>query len=309
MARAVTKPGFRYYSGNDTIDLEISRIGAPISSSRLIKNPEEYTARIASALIHDTAIIENRNPGYTNVILCGGMDSLNLLFLPWKNPVLVASAPPNYEIVKTFLSENGLPYDIVALDDQNDSLIEPEILINCCRNNLQHCRWGYQLRQIARDLHGRVIFWKGQLGASFMTPYWKIYTHPRIVGVVLSHILGFYRHFRDPTQMMQRYFFQSLWLRGAMRQGVHMSFLRHLTGAMCLSAYHGEEMRRVLSEVDLSRAVPYDIRPLLGASLASAPIRCPSSNPSPGLSVIRKNKSHLAPFLETVKHAGIPTTI
>ena len=126
---------------------------------------------------------------------------------------------------------------------------------------------------------------------------------------ILSHIPVLFDVLARQTPIMQRYFYWSLWHRGAMWQGAHMSFIRDLTGIMCLSAYHGAAMRRVLSSVDLRRALPYDIRPLLGAYLAGAPIQCPSTNPGPALSAIREGISHLAPFLRTLKHVGIPAII
>jgi len=307
VAHAVAKPVSRYYSGNDTVDLDINRIGGPMERGHLqIKDPNQFVERIAHAMQEDIVAVENRNSGHTNIILCGGMDSLNLLLLPWKNPVVAASAPPNYEVVKQFISDNGLHIDLICLNDDDTSLLDIEILINCCRNNLQHFRWGPHLRKIAQEFESRTIFWKGQLGM-FLKGTWANYSHPRDVGVYLSHIPVLFDVLSRQTPIMQRYFYWSLWRRGAMWQGAHMSFIRHLTGGMCLSAYHGTAMRRVLSSVDLRHALPYDIRPLLGEYLAGAPIQCPSTNPSPALSAFRDGKSHLAPFLEMVKRTGIPT--
>ena len=99
---------FVYNSGHDTIDQEITRLGGPPKCGLKIRKPAEYAQKISQALIKDCDEIEKNHPGYTNVIMCGGKDSLNLLLVPWKNPVLVASASPNYELVQKFISDNGL---------------------------------------------------------------------------------------------------------------------------------------------------------------------------------------------------------
>ena len=91
-----------------------------------------------------------------------------------------------------------------------------------------------------------------------------------------------------------------------MWQGTHMSFLRQLTGALTLSAYHGMEMRRVIEEVDLNRAVPYDIRPLIGELLYGGPVRYPADNHGPEPSMIRRGISQLQAFLDVLQCTGIP---
>ncbi len=87
--------------------------------------------------------------GWTNIILCGGKDSLNLLLLPWKNPVVVASLHPNYPLVAEFIREHNLNCDLIELDDEYEADRDREILINCCRNDLAHCRWGGHLSAVS----------------------------------------------------------------------------------------------------------------------------------------------------------------
>ncbi len=166
-----------YYSGTDTLDCEIVRVGSPIKPKLSIKWPEEYAERLADAMRKDIAAIEYTHPGVTNVILCGGKDSLNLLLLPWRNPVLVVSAAPNYDLVKSFIKDNALAFDVELLEDADDSLLPLEVMVNVCRNNLEHCRWGPALRAVSERLSKQCIFWKGQLGAQVMPPQWKAYTH------------------------------------------------------------------------------------------------------------------------------------
>ena len=72
----------------------------------------EFVARITAALIHDTRKVESELPGHTNFVLCGGRDSLNLLLLPWTNHTVALSAPPNYELVRRFVRENGLDVEV-----------------------------------------------------------------------------------------------------------------------------------------------------------------------------------------------------
>ena len=280
-----------------------------------IHTPEQYANAIVEALRKDTARVEAGHPSSTNVILCGGKDSLNLLFLPWKNPVIVASAPPNYPLVKQFIQDHNLSYDILELNDNDDSMLPQEILINFCRNNLEHCRWGPSLVQLANDFGGKLIFWKGQLGSILMNTNWWHYTDPpgndwtglkRVCAIWGGRGEYRMREILKECGMTQQRAFHSQWSRGAMWQGAHLSFLRQLTGALTLSAYHGTAMQRVIEQVDLNRAVPYDIRALIGELLYGNPVKYPLGNPGPEPSAIRKGISHLEPFLEILELAGIP---
>ena len=303
----VSNTDFQYYSGMDTIDKEIVRIGGPVKNKCIIKSTKEYSQRLALAMIKDTNKAESKNIGYINILLCGGKDSLNLALLPWKNPVIIASAPPNYEYVKNFLSDNGLNYELVKLDDNNDSLIKCEILINCCRNNLEHCRWGFDLKRLSNEFDGKVIFWKGQLGDTFMTDYWKIYSHPpNVIDKYSSYLFRlffgrgryFLKQVLEKIGLTKRLFFWSLWHRGAMWQGAHMSIIRHLTDALVLSGYHGHEVQKVVSEVDLRNAVQNDVRPRIGKILYGKEVKYPQENPGPPPSEIRHNISHFKPFVD-----------
>jgi len=315
VVQEASKPGFNYYSGMDTIDLEIERVGGTPKPEFLIKEPSEYARLLAKALREDISLAEDNHPGFTNIILCGGKDSQNLLLLPWKNPVLVASGSPNYELVKLFVADNGLSYDVVELDDKNNSLLELDILANCCRNNLEHCRYGYHLRELSYKFGNKVIFWNGQWGDAFTTPHWKTLTHginyvyklvPRI-GMILGK-WGRERsryYLLEKTGYAQRYFFNILWHRGAMWQGAHQSIMRQITNAVVLSAYHGPAIKVVFSEVDLFSAVREDIRPMIGEYLHGSPVLYPSENPGPPLSEIRKGISHAEPFIKVLSSMGI----
>jgi len=306
---------YPYQSGAATLDREIIRLGGPVHSSREIRSPEEFARRVASGMCADSADIERRNPGYTNVLMCGGRDSLNMLLVPWRNPVLVVSAPPNHALVRAFMAENGLAFDLIELDDLDASLLEVEVLVNVCRNDLAHCRWAPQLARLARELSGRVIFWKGQLGSPFMTAKWKHYCHERdrlaeltdrivrLTGGRGKHRL---RRWLDESSILQRRCLSACWERGAMWQGAHVSILRQLTGALVASMYHGPTMRKVREAVDLRSAVPCDVRPLIGECLHGSPLAYPSVNPGPGPSPIREGCSSVTTFVEAVRRIGIP---
>jgi hypothetical protein len=314
VAREVETRTYPYQSGNQTIDREIERLGGPVASSRRIRSPEEFARRVADGMRADAAKIEQLNPGCTNVLMCGGLDSLNMLLLPWRHPVVVASAPPNYDLVRAFLLENGLSFDLVRLDDADRSLLEAEVLANACRNDLEHCRWGPDLVRLARDLGGRAVFWKGQLGAQFLTPKWKEYWHEKdrlgeLTDRVSRLALGWGRYrlrrWVERSGMLQRRRLDAGWRRGAMWQGAHCSMLRQLTDALVVSIYHGPAMRAVREETDLRLAVPRDVRPLIGEYLYGTPPIYPSTNPGPEPSDIRRGMSGVAPFVEAAKRLGL----
>lgn len=115
------RDGFVHSGGEQTIDVEVRRIGGPVRTRPTIRSADEYVRQLADALTRDIASCESRHPGYANVVLCGGKDSLNLTLLPWRNPTVIASAPPNYELVVRFVKENGLEMRVLRLDDLNDA--------------------------------------------------------------------------------------------------------------------------------------------------------------------------------------------
>ncbi|WP_152000274.1 MULTISPECIES: hypothetical protein [unclassified Imperialibacter] len=267
-------PDGRYYSGSDTIDKEIVRVGAPMSPGFVIQSKEVFIARICEAITEDIKKIESLHPSHNHVLLCGGKDSLNMLLFPWSKPVVVASAPPNYELVRNFIEENKITCvkEMICLSDTSSRFEDMEILANVCRNSLEHCRWINDLQLLA-ERYPRSVFWKGQLGDTFLTPSWKKYRHQKV-------------NFLDklkPDHWKQKDFFNSLWLRGAMWQGAHMSQLRLLTGKLFLSFYHGANMTSLLQQVDLSSCVMADIRTEIGNFASGKEVVYPELNPSPGI--------------------------
>jgi len=317
-AQQASAPGFVYQSlgrkGRETIDREIIRVGGPLKPGFEIREPREFVRQLGDAMREDVAVIEARNPACTNVLLCGGRDSLNLLFLPWNNPVIVASAPPNYTLVREFMDRNELRFDLVQIDDLDASLLETEILINACRNNLAHCRWGPDLVRLADSLGGKVVFWKGQLGDSLLQPKWRIYSNgpdrlrqlqQRAAGLLGGHGEIRLDRFFDRSTLRQRRYVRAQWTRGAMWQGAHTGFVRELTQALVVSGYHGPAARRVRGRVDLRYAVTEDIRPRLGEYLAARPLIYPASNPAPPLSAVRPGGAYLTQFLDALKRLGM----
>lgn len=293
----------RYWSGTSTLDSRIQRVGAPGLSMLSLRDPDTYVQRISEALIADVAAAEGRFSGHTNVVLCGGKDSLNLLLLPWRNPVVALSAAPNFSLVKQFVVDNGLTIDVQELRDDDRSLLPTEIVANLCRLDLGHCRWSAELRAIAVSLGRRVVFWKGQLADTFLTPYWQTYTHPPKLRRLVK--LPGIRRLTTSVDWYQSFFWWSAYHRGAMWQGTHMSLLRDLTESTVLSAYHGPSVTSVLSEVDLASAVIEDVRDKVGATLAGGNVRYPGSNPGPPPSKFRRGLSGVSRFLEEASRMGL----
>jgi hypothetical protein len=178
-AATVEKPRFLYASGRSTIDREIERIGGPLVCTPQIRDADELAQRLAQALRADVEAVETAHPDHVNAVLCDGRDSLLLLLLPWRNPTFVLSAPPNYELVRAFVKRHDLPYPVVELTDApDDETHQREVVANCCRLNLEHCRWGVDLRRISQSHRHKIVFWKGQLADLYLTPSWKKVTSP-----------------------------------------------------------------------------------------------------------------------------------
>ncbi len=302
VARRIGRGDARYWSGRETLDTRVLRVGAPRVSALTLQDADTFVARFTDALVVDVAAAESVHAGHTNVVLCGGRDSLNLLLLPWQHPVIALSAAPNFALVRRFVEENGLDIPVRELRDEDQSLLETEVIANLCRLDLRHCRWAGELRAIAKELERRVVFWKGQLGDTFLTPYWRTYTHPakarRIVR--LPGLRSLTAH-----PLYQAYFWWSHFHRGAMWQGTHLSVLRDLTDALFLSAYHGPAVSSVLAEVDLAAAVREDVRPQIGARLAGRAVKYPESNPGPAPSSFRRGISGVGHFLEVAARKGL----
>lgn len=287
MACYTGEPNY-FYSGAATIDSDIVRIGGPIRFSGDLKTAEAVAAHIAEAMKADIRAVEERHHGYTNVILCGGKDSLNLLLLPWKNPVLVLSAAPNFTLVEEFVRSNGLPWVVEELvDEEDEQVLRAETVANACFMSLVHARWGAHLTSVSGRLNGRAVFWLGQVADAFTTPYWRTYKHAAKAGTVTARLLRVLR-LEELVAQTPEDFAEALWKRAAMWQGVSMHIVRMLTGCIVLSAYHGPQMRSVLPRINLKTAIRHDIRARIGELLCGSSVRYPSTNPGPLPSSFRR---------------------
>lgn len=304
------RTGSAYYSGARTIDSEIRRIGGPTPFQRTIFNPESYAEALAAAMIADTEQIEAVHPGVPHVILTGGKDSLNMLLLPWKAPVVALSAAPNYALVRQFIADNGLRIPCHELRDEDRSGLALEVLYNTCLGELLHCRWSGELRALATRQR-RMILWQGQV-ATFLTPSWRAYIHyrdqvDRAVGYLESLVVraALRLDCRTIPEAQQRRVSDNLWLRGAMMQGSHMALLRALCGCLVLSGYHGPAVQRVVSSVDLSSCVQHDIRPRVGRILLGRRVVYPAINPGPPPSAFRAGRSTPEPWIAVARASGL----
>lgn len=293
------------------VDLKIERLGNPLPFTKEIQSERAVIRAISSAMKEDIKLAEKTFSQHLNIILCGGKDSLNLLLLPWSNPVLVASAEPNYELVNEFIKVNDLPYDIMKLENKQKVNLEEEILINCCRNNLEHCKWGGHLKEIAIKYDKRIILWKGQAGDVLLKyPSWSSYkyTSPQAAITLTGHLslnpdqwMEFFQRVRNKIVDPEKVFFEALWKRTAHMQGAHMGFLHELTGVPVLSGYHGPKVTEVLKKIDHKSAITRDIRSLIGEALFGGQVVYPATNPGPGISTIRSGISDVETFLKTIK--------
>jgi hypothetical protein len=292
----------RYLPTNATLDRHVRRVGAPTMSTLELSDPAEYIAAWTAALRNDQRFVERALPGHTNLVLCGGRDSLNLLLLPWQNPVVAVSAQPNFPLVQQFVRDNRLAVDVVPLDDRDPALLDSEVLVNACRIGLEHVRWQAELRALAATFQRRCVLWFGAMADVYTTAKWQRYSHPSWLSTWRG--LPGLRALNE-REAGQSYFAWTCYYRGAMWQGVYMSLLRELTDAVALSAYHGPAMRALMTRVDLRGAAVSDIRPAIGEALAGGPVAYPTQNPSPPPSTFRGGVSHLDKFLEVLARHGV----
>ncbi len=306
-------PAFEALASFEIIDEEIVRIGGVAVSENSIIDPIDYVDHIIRALKMDINEIEEKNPGYTNLVLCGGRDSLNLLLLPWNNPVVALSAEPNYPLALEFVKNNDLDIEVRRLEDPFDkNTLKHESLECCCRIDMVHWRWGGHLKKIMEDYGKKAIIWKGQFGDNLLTPYWKEYVFPK----TKFNIYGSkaYRKLSFLMPNFLKYWIGEKILKGgyvrawhifAQRQGAHMGFIRALCDTLALSAYHGKEMTKLYKKVNLARAVQHDIRAAIGRKLLGREAWYPHINPGPEVSKFRQDAHNPEQFINMLEENGI----
>ncbi len=295
------------------IDADIQRVGGIPTLTNEIKDIPDYLDRMATAMQADIAQVEAKNPGYTNYVLCGGRDSLNMLLAKWQNPTVVLSAAPNFELVKTFVEQNGLDFEVIELvDEVPDYGLAREIAEACLLVELENWKWSAQLVQIAQAADHKAIFWKGQFADSFLTDYWRSYTYRR--GPVPSFLKRVWRRAArvlpgaltyGPDQWFLADYAASIWKRGAVGQGAHLGFLRSLTGCLCVSCYHGPETAKVWLGADLRILAKQDLRPEIGAKLLGRPVIYPAENPAPPVSSFRAGHRTIEAFQDALRSLDI----
>lgn len=298
---------------SDVIDSEIAKIGGPHRDGKSICSKDQYASVIAEALRKDINDIEKLNQGYTNYVLCGGKDSLNLLLLPWNNKVKALSADPNFPLVKEFVENNNLGIEVIKLYDiADDYLLNQEVLEAFGRMDLSHWRWGGHLKEIAEKENGKLIFWKGQLADVYMAEKWLTYNYPSTKFRMNSQkIYKRLRHFlplfvRDKVEhSLQKLAINTAWQRGSVMQGAHVAFIRQISDCLVLSAYHGPAMRNVLQEADLSKVANVDMRNMIGEKLLGRVVIYPGENPSPPPSIKRNGLTGFSLLKKQLEEGGI----
>ena len=305
---AASADTFDYVPATVPIDPALERLGGPHAVRGGLDTIPAFVEALIAALEQDIARAEARHPGYTNVVLCGGKDSLNLLLLPWKNPVLVASARPNTDLVRRFVERNALPFEVRELGDPYDpGLRIVETALGLGRANLEHWRWGGALHAIAEEYERRLIFWKGQVGDAYTTPKWrKLADRPgkieKFARSAYTRALPYMPPFIDRLagRVLQPRFAEVTWRRCAALQGSHMDFIRELTDCLPLSAFHGPAVRDVLERAVLPPLTRRDIRFDIGERLLGRPVWYPEQNPAPPPSVQRHDSHRIEGVRESL---------
>ncbi len=306
----------RLYSPlSEFIDTETVRLGGPEMPRGEMGSVSAFAGEIADAMRADVAETERRFPDWTNLVMCGGKDSMNLLLLPWRNPVVVLSGEPNYRLVKEFIRENKLPYECVRLESDSptpdSSSVRREVLLNFCRVDLAHSRWVGHQSAIAEEHGWRALIWRGQLGDILLTPGGRRYRHlarsatrsGSVPARMLRKAMGVAAAMMPPGRQ-HRLLMEALWSRAAQWQGAHCGLTHELIGVPGLSAYHGRHVSDVLRR-RFVRTVDRDIRPQIGRLLADSDVWYPASNPGPPPSHVKCGLSSLDAFVHAASEEGI----
>ena len=309
----VKDPNFLSLYSHEIIDKDIEKIGGPLKNNQSIHDPKEYMAKVAAAMTADIGDVEANNPGYVNLVLCGGKDSMNSLLLPWTNPVIALSAEPNYPLVCEFIKRNDLDIKVRRLEDVYDEeMLEQEQLECCCRMELSNWKWGMDLRKISNEFNKKVIFWQGQYSEILLSTDWKYMIWPRnrfnnflgklhrITSPYMPPIMRFWIGERvAPDSFIRAWHFSSVKLGG------HMAFIRALCSALALSPYVGPNMTKLFSQVNQARAVQYDRRAELGPAILGREVWYPKENPGPEISKFRYKAQNPDQFIKILQENGI----
>ena len=300
---------------NPTIDSEITRIGGKTVLDQSITDRGDFVARFAAAINQDIADTCAANPGTTNVILCGGKDSLNILLADWNAPVIAYSAEPNFPLVQKFVADNGIDIEVRRLDDIDPGEgLTREIAEASCLVDLENWKWTAHLKQIAEDLDHQVVFWKGQVADAFLTDYWRSYTSSR--SDKYKFFKKAYRKLAQTAPGLVDPFLarqavadmeQAVWERAAVGQGAHLGMLRSICNALFLSVYHGPNAYDVMRRVNFRALSHEDIRPAIGAALLGREVRYPTENPAPPASRFRTGLRTTRHYTAALNSFGIKT--
>ncbi|MEW2914801.1 hypothetical protein [Leisingera sp. JC11] len=297
----------------------IERLTGKVHFTGLERDKTRFLERLAAAMQEDADQVEAANPGKTNIILCGGKDSLNLLLLKWSNPVVAYSAEPNFELVRKFSVENSLGIEVRRLEDTEDpDLKQREIAEAAGQVHHGSWKWAAALRDIAEACDQNAVFWKGQLGDIYLAPNWRFYSASRST---------FYKKLRSAYRMgcqklpacapvadalFAKHAIRStahgVVARGAVLQGSHMGFLRSICDSLFVSAYHGANVTRALRSMHLPSLSDHDLRPDLGRLLLGRDVKYPVANPGPSRTAFREDWRSIPNLVEALQHHDIRVT-
>ena len=297
---------------NPTIDRNIKRLGGVRRFTRELSDRDQFAQILADAISSDIDNVCTNNPDHQHIILCGGRDSLNILLHNWRKKPIVYSAQPNTDLVRKFVSDNFLELEVRELCDIDPGLnIKREILESSLIVEIENWKWTQHLCQIAKEQHGKVIFWKGQVADAFLTDYWISYTSSQSTLVKLfKKAAKRITRLAGPYAMLPSDFFikdleNSLWERAAVAQGGHLGYLRSICDALFLSAYHGPEASAVIRRMDLYRLSRSDLRRLIGERLLGRKVIYPTINPSPPASEFRRQRRSVETYKSLANQFGI----
>lgn len=246
-----------------------------------INDLTEFIDLSAELLTRHIQLIEESFPNTKHIVEVGGKDSQMILLIPKKRPEnwYVFSGKPNTEIVKEFISLNGIKINgffsdkggtSAESDDEyhDPKFIKEKVIASDALINLATLQWGKTHREQIKEFKENVVFWDGTSGGNLNTPH---------------NIKSVVENSKDKgDNETRKAFYNCLFINLPVYQGLYHQYLKNLLGTPVLDLYSSPRLWQCLySKYNPLMFSDFDCRKLLGDKIFGKEVKWIDKNPAP----------------------------